>query len=142
MLAQGHSSSAKRGGLAAVSSGLIFLKRKKRKKERKEKKFKKKNDPMKLMQIGNKIRLCSLSFLFSKFGDCFTWFWLLTFISIKKQQQVWDSHRSVRQGRFSRNTMAACNVNQLWTRVTWSPGPSATLFAFCHWSDWCLSFPN
>ena len=29
MLAQGQSSSAKRGGLAAVSSGLIFLKRKK-----------------------------------------------------------------------------------------------------------------
>ena len=34
MLAQGQSSSAKRGGLAAdVSSGLIFLKRKKRKKQ-------------------------------------------------------------------------------------------------------------
>ena len=29
MLAQGQSSSAKRGGLAAVSSGLIFLKKKK-----------------------------------------------------------------------------------------------------------------
>ena len=29
MLAQGPSSSAKRGGLAAVSSGLIFLKKKK-----------------------------------------------------------------------------------------------------------------
>ena len=29
MLAQGQSSSAKRGGLAAVSSGLIFLKEKK-----------------------------------------------------------------------------------------------------------------
>ena len=28
MLAQGQSSSAKRGGLAAVSSGLIFLKKK------------------------------------------------------------------------------------------------------------------
>ena len=34
MLAQGRSSSAKRGGLAAVSSGLIFLKKNK-KKERK-----------------------------------------------------------------------------------------------------------
>ena len=31
MLAQGQSSSAKRGGLAAVSSGLIFLKKKKKK---------------------------------------------------------------------------------------------------------------
>ena len=29
MLAQGQSSTAKRGGLAAVSSGLIFLKKKK-----------------------------------------------------------------------------------------------------------------
>ena len=29
MLAQGQSSSAKRGGLAAVSSGLIFLRKKK-----------------------------------------------------------------------------------------------------------------
>ena len=29
MLAQGQASSAKRGGLAAVSSGLIFLKKKK-----------------------------------------------------------------------------------------------------------------
>ena len=35
MLAQGQSSSAKRGGLAVVSSGLIFLKKKKRKKEMK-----------------------------------------------------------------------------------------------------------
>ena len=31
MLAQGQSSSAKRGGLAVASSGLIFLKRKKKK---------------------------------------------------------------------------------------------------------------
>ena len=31
MLAQGQSSSAKRGGLAVVSSGLIFLKKKKKK---------------------------------------------------------------------------------------------------------------
>ena len=31
MLAQGQSSSAKRGGLTAVSSGLIFLKKKKEK---------------------------------------------------------------------------------------------------------------
>ena len=30
MLAQGQSSSAKRGGLAAVSSGLLFLKKKKK----------------------------------------------------------------------------------------------------------------
>ena len=30
MLAQGQASSAKRGGLAVVSSGLIFLKKKKR----------------------------------------------------------------------------------------------------------------
>ena len=33
MLAQGQSSSAKRGGLAVVSSGLIFLKKKKKKKK-------------------------------------------------------------------------------------------------------------
>ena len=33
MLAQGQSSSAKRGGLAAVSSGLIFLQKKKKKKK-------------------------------------------------------------------------------------------------------------
>ena len=32
MLAQGQSPSAKRGGLAVVSSGLIFLKKKKEKK--------------------------------------------------------------------------------------------------------------
>ena len=32
MLAQGQSSLAKRGGLAAISSGLIFLKKEKRKK--------------------------------------------------------------------------------------------------------------
>ena len=43
MLAQGQSSSAKRGGLAAVSSGLIFLKKKKKmQNERKKKWFKKK----------------------------------------------------------------------------------------------------
>ena len=35
MLAQGQSSSAKRGGLAVVSSGLIFLKKKKRKNKQK-----------------------------------------------------------------------------------------------------------
>ena len=34
MLAQGQSSSEKRGGLTAVSSGLIFLKTKKRTKEK------------------------------------------------------------------------------------------------------------
>ena len=33
MLAQGQSSSAKRGGLAVVSSGLIFLKTKKKKED-------------------------------------------------------------------------------------------------------------
>ena len=32
MLAQGQASSAKRGGLAAVSSGLVFLKKKEKKK--------------------------------------------------------------------------------------------------------------
>ena len=36
MLAQGQSSSAKRGGLAVVSSGLIFLKREKKKKKNPE----------------------------------------------------------------------------------------------------------
>ncbi|GAA8719286.1 hypothetical protein HpDR94a_14830 [Helicobacter pylori] len=35
MLAQGQSSSAKRGGLAAVSSGLIFLKKKKKENHKK-----------------------------------------------------------------------------------------------------------
>ena len=34
MLAQGQASSAKRGGLAVVSSGLIFLRKKKEKKEK------------------------------------------------------------------------------------------------------------
>ena len=39
MLAQGQSSSAKRGGLAAdVSSGLIFLKKQKQKQEQQQKK--------------------------------------------------------------------------------------------------------
>ena len=36
MLAQGQSSSAKRGGLAEVSSGLIFLKKKKKRRKKKE----------------------------------------------------------------------------------------------------------
>ena len=40
MLAQGQSSSAKRGGLAVISSGLIFLTiKKERKKERKKNKI-------------------------------------------------------------------------------------------------------
>ena len=43
MLAQGQSSSAKRGGLAAVSSGLTGKKKKRMEKERKEKERKEKN---------------------------------------------------------------------------------------------------
>ena len=65
MLAQGQSSSAKRGGLAEVSSGLIFLK-----KERKEKKEKKRIFSATEQEFGMKSALSfhKVKFLESQYG--------------------------------------------------------------------------